>query len=63
MNAIRKIGLGAVVLVAGSPVFAATDLTAITTAQTDALAVIAALVALGIAIWGANFIRRKFFPS
>jgi hypothetical protein len=40
---------------------AATDLTAITAAQTDTLAVIAALTAMGVAIWGANYIRRKFF--
>ncbi len=40
---------------------AATDLTPITTAQTDALAVVGALTTLGIAVWGANYIRRKFF--
>lgn len=40
---------------------AATDLTPITDAKTDALAVVAALVALGIAVWGANYVRRKFF--
>ena len=40
---------------------AATDLAPITAAQTDALAVVAALVALGIAVWGANYVRNKFF--
>jgi hypothetical protein len=40
---------------------AATDLTPITAAQTDTLAVIAALTAMGVAVWGANYIRVKFF--
>lgn len=35
---------------------------AITSAQTDALAVVGALTALGVAVWGANYIRKKFFP-
>lgn len=35
--------------------------TAITAAQTDAMAVAAALLTLGVAVWGANYIRRKFF--
>lgn len=46
---------------AAASAHAATDLSAITAAQTDALAVIAALVAMGVAIWGANYIRTKFF--
>ncbi len=50
----------ALFLAAGSA-FAAPDLTPITTAQTDALAVVAALTTMGIAVWGANYIRRKFF--
>lgn len=52
-------GLSALVL--SSAVQAAPDLTPITTAQTDALAVVAALTTMGIAVWGANYIRRKFF--
>lgn len=35
---------------------------AITTAQTDGLAVAGALLAMGIAIWGALYLKRKFFP-
>ena len=35
---------------------------AITAAQTEALAVAGGLLAMGIAIWGAMFIKRKFFP-
>lgn len=46
---------------AAASAFAAPDLTPITTAQTDALAVVAALTTMGIAVWGANYIRRKFF--
>lgn len=34
---------------------------AIATAQTDALTVAGALTGLSIAVWGANYIRRKFF--
>ena len=34
---------------------------AITTAQTDAVAVAGALVAMGVAVWGAMFLYRKFF--
>lgn len=53
---------GVLVLAAGAGAAnAAVDTTAITTAQTDALTVVAALTALGIAVWGANYIRRKFF--
>lgn len=47
--------------VAAASAHAATDLAPITAAQTDALAVVAALVALGIAVWGANYVRTKFF--
>jgi hypothetical protein len=50
----------ALFLAAGSA-FAAPDLTPITTAQADSLAVVAALTTMGIAVWGANYIRRKFF--
>ncbi len=34
---------------------------AITAAQTDALAVAGGLVAMGVAIWGAMYLYRKFF--
>lgn len=40
---------------------AATDLALVTAAQTDALAVAAALTAMAIAIWSAMYIKRKFF--
>ena len=40
---------------------AATDLGAITAAQTDGLAVAAALTAMAIAVWAALYIKRKFF--
>lgn len=35
--------------------------TAITAAQTDALAVAGGLVAMGVAVWGGMFLYRKFF--
>lgn len=57
----KKIALAASALVLAGAANAATDLTPITTAQTDALAVVAALTAMGVAVWGANYIRRKFF--
>lgn len=56
----KKIIAGAGALAVGAA-NAATDLTPITAAQTDALAVVAALTAMGVAVWGANYIRRKFF--
>lgn len=56
----KKLVLAASALVSASA-FAAPDLTAITTARDDALAVVAALTAMGIAVWGANYVRRKFF--
>lgn len=34
---------------------------AITTAKTDGLAVVGALLGMGVAIWGAYFLYRKFF--
>jgi len=59
---IKSRRFGVVVLAAGAAsAHAAADLTAITAAQTDALSVVGALTALGIAVWGANYIRRKFF--
>lgn len=40
---------------------AATDLTPITEAKTDALAVAAALLGVSVAVWAALFVKRKFF--
>jgi len=57
----RRYGVLVLAAGVGASANAATDLSAITAAQTDALAVIAALVAMGVAIWGANYIRTKFF--
>ena len=34
---------------------------AITSAQSDALAVAGGLVTMGVAVWGAMFLYRKFF--
>lgn len=62
MFKLQNLGLVAVPLsMFGASAMAATDLTPITAAQTDALAVVAALVLLGITVWGANYVRRKFF--
>lgn len=51
--------------VAGASGLALADSTAavaaITSAQTDALAVAGGLVAMGVAIWGALYLYRKFF--
>lgn len=52
---------GALVASAGASA-AVTDITAqITATQTDALAVAGGLSTLALAVWGANYIRRKFF--
>lgn len=40
---------------------AATDLTEITAAKTDALAVAGALLGLSVSVWAALFVKRKFF--
>lgn len=60
MNKIRAVILAASVAAVGSA-NAAVDLAPVTSAQTDALAVAGALLAMGIAVWAANYIRRKFF--
>lgn len=60
MNKIRSAIVLASVAAVGSA-NAAVDLGPITAAQTDALSVAAALLAMGIAVWAANYIRRKFF--
>lgn len=56
----RAAAVLAVLTVAGSA-NAAVDLAPVTGAQTDALAVAGALLSMGIAVWAANYIRRKFF--
>ena len=49
-------------LASGLALADATDATtAITTAKTDALSVAGALVGMGVAIWGAMYLYRKFF--
>jgi hypothetical protein len=55
----KKLAIG---LLAVSPVsaFAALDTTPITAAQTDLLAAAAALLALGVAVWGAMKVVRMF---
>lgn len=59
-NAVRSlVAIGALIGVGAAN--AAIDLAAITSAQTDALAVVAALLAMGIAVWGAQYVRNKFF--
>lgn len=60
MNKIRAVILAASVAAVGSA-NAAVDLAPVNSAQTDALAVAGALLAMGIAVWAANYIRRKFF--
>lgn len=60
MTKIRAAILAASVAAVGSA-NAAVDLAPITSAQTDALSVAGALLAMGIAVWAANYIRRKFF--
>lgn len=60
MTKIRAAILAASVAAVGSA-NAAVDLAPVTSAQTDALAVAGALLAMGIAVWAANYIRRKFF--
>lgn len=40
----------------------ATAVTSITAAQADALLVVGALTLMGITVWAAIYIKRKFFP-
>lgn len=60
MNKARAAAVLAILAAAGSA-NAAVDLAPVTSAQTDALAVAGALLSMGIAVWAANYIRRKFF--
>lgn len=57
----RSLPLVGLLALVGGSAHAAVDMTAITSAQTDALAVAAALLAMGIAVWGALYVKRKFF--
>lgn len=59
-NTIRSLAVVGGVTLAGASQ-AATDLASLTAAQTDALAVAAALTAMSIAVWAALYIKRKFF--
>jgi len=58
--AMKKIAFGSALLGLSAPVFAVTDVTAITAAQTDLLAYAAALLALGVAVWAALKVVRMF---
>lgn len=52
--------VGAGLAAVGAPAFAVADITPITTAQTDLLAYAGALLALGVAVWGALKVVRMF---
>ncbi|MBT9598652.1 MAG: hypothetical protein IV094_21925 [Vitreoscilla sp.] len=56
----RSLALVAASVAVGSA-NAAIDLAPITAAQTDAMSVVAALLAMGIAVWGGLYVRNKFF--
>lgn len=63
MNVFQKAGLAVVALVPTLSM-AAVDAgvtTAIESAKTDGLAVAGALLTTAVAIWGALYIKRKFF--
>lgn len=58
--------VAAFVVVLASPAFAAIDVTAATTGITDAttavLAVVAAMITMGVAVWGVRRVLRFFRP-
>jgi hypothetical protein len=61
---VKKLAVAATALGAAAASHAAVDAaitTAISGAQTDALAVVTALTVMGATVWGANYVRRKFF--
>jgi hypothetical protein len=61
---VKKLAVAATTLGVAAASHAAVDpaiTTAITGAQTDALTVVTALTVMGAAVWGANYVRRKFF--
>jgi hypothetical protein len=63
MNMISKLSLGALSMLP-AVVFAAVPAdvtTAIEAAETDGLAVAGSLLGVSVAIWGALYIKRKFF--
>jgi len=55
------VAAGVLVASAAANADVTTITTAVTGAQTDALTVAGALSTLAVAVWGANYIRRKFF--
>lgn len=60
--------LAALAMISPALVFAqaATDYgsaAAITATQTTVLAIIAGFITMGIAVWGASYILRRFFPK
>jgi len=57
---LEKIAVGSTLFALSIPAFAAVDITPITDAQTDLLAVAAALLALGIGVWAAMKVVRMF---
>lgn len=60
INAIRSaVAAGGLTLVA-SPAFAVTDITPITAAQADLLAYGAAMLTLGVAVWGLMKVVKMF---
>lgn len=61
MNKAHAAAVLAILAAAAGSANAAVDLAPVTSAQTDALSVAGALLAMGIAVWAANYIRRKFF--
>lgn len=56
----KKIVVGASLFALSVPAFAVADVAAITGAQTDLLAYAAALLVLGVAVWGALKVVRMF---
>lgn len=64
VSKISRVGALGAALLAGTQLAladASSATAAITAAQTDGLAVAGGLVSMGVAIWGAMFLYRKFF--
>jgi len=60
INAFRSLVLSGAVTLTASPAFAAMDTAPIEAAKADLLAVAAALLAMGVAVWGAMKVVRFF---
>jgi hypothetical protein len=60
MNRIQKSAVVVSSFVLASPAFAVLDVAPITAAQSDLLLAAGALLALGIAVWGAMKVARMF---